>query len=156
VDSRSAPTGYVCKFQCSYIETDSRPLARRLACRVQVWHANLPDRLRVNTPIYLHCIRHRSRIRLQFCWCVCKRPYKALEKIKAFFYAHSVSNSDHENILCLKKSYFQLRQNSAKKQKTVYDFFVFPHSSFVFSIPLKNDRSRFYCICSLPVLSCYG
>jgi hypothetical protein len=49
--------------------------------------------------------------------------YKALEKVKAFFYAHSVSDADHENILSLVKSYFQLRQNSAKKQKTMYDFF---------------------------------
>src|SRR5215510_15007680 len=77
--------------------------------------------------------------------------YEALEKVKAFFYVQSVSNADRENILSLEKSYFQLRQNSAKKQKTMCDFFfvkkkwfpgfVFPHSSFVFSIPLKNDRS---------------
>jgi hypothetical protein len=35
-----------------------------------------PDRLHVNTPIYLHCIRRRSRTRtrLRFCRCVCKRP----------------------------------------------------------------------------------
>src|SRR5215510_14337326 len=50
--------------------------------------------------------------------------YEALEKVKAFFYAQSVSNADCENILSLKKSYFQLRQNSAKKQKTIYDFFL--------------------------------
>jgi hypothetical protein len=30
---------------------------------------------------------------------------------------------DRENIWSLEKSYFQLRQNSAKKQKTMYDFF---------------------------------
>jgi hypothetical protein len=86
--------------------------------------------------------------------------YKALEKVKVFFYAQSVSDADCENILhvSLEKSYFQLRQNSAKKKKTKYDFFcqkkwfhgliVFPHSSFVFSIPLKNDRSRFHCTCT--------
>jgi hypothetical protein len=55
--------------------------------------------------------------------------YEALEKVKAFFYAHSVTD-----ILGLQKSYFQLRQNSAKKQKTMYDFFVkrsgFPDQSF--------------------------
>jgi hypothetical protein len=50
--------------------------------------------------------------------------YEALEKVKAFVYAHSVTDADRENILRLEKSYFQLRQNSAKKQKTVYDFFV--------------------------------
>jgi hypothetical protein len=49
--------------------------------------------------------------------------YEALEKVKAFFYAHSVSDTDRENILSLEKSYFQLRKNSAKKQKTMYDFF---------------------------------
>jgi len=50
--------------------------------------------------------------------------YEALEKVRAFFYAHSVSDAERENILSLEKSYFQLRQNSAKKQKTIYDFFV--------------------------------
>jgi hypothetical protein len=38
-------------------------------------------------------------------------------------YAHSVTDADREHILDLEKSYFQLRQNSAKKQKTMYDFF---------------------------------
>jgi hypothetical protein len=47
----------------------------------------------------------------------------SLEKVKAFFYAHSVTDADRENILSLEKSYFQFRQNSAKKQKTMYDFF---------------------------------
>jgi hypothetical protein len=50
--------------------------------------------------------------------------YEALEKVKAFFYVHSVTDADCEHILGLEKSYFQLRQNSAKKQKTMYDFFV--------------------------------
>jgi hypothetical protein len=36
----------------------------------------------------------------------------------------SVTDADREHILGLKKSYFQLRQNSAKKQTTMYDFFV--------------------------------
>ena len=49
--------------------------------------------------------------------------YEALQKVKAFFYAQSGSNVDRENILSLEKSYFQLRQNSAKKQRTMYDFF---------------------------------
>jgi hypothetical protein len=52
------------------------------------------------------------------------RTYEALEKVKAFFYEHSVTDADREHILGLEKSYFQLRQNSAKKQKTMYDFFV--------------------------------
>jgi hypothetical protein len=55
--------------------------------------------------------------------------YEALEKVKAFFYAQSVSDADRENILSLEKSYFQLRQNSAKKQKTVYDFFCLKKKS---------------------------
>ena len=50
--------------------------------------------------------------------------YEALQKVKPFFYAQSGSDADHENILSLEKSYFQLRQNSAKKQRTVYDVFV--------------------------------
>jgi hypothetical protein len=43
--------------------------------------------------------------------------YEALQKVKAFFYAQS------ENILSLEKLFFQLRQNSAKKQRTMYYFF---------------------------------
>jgi hypothetical protein len=50
--------------------------------------------------------------------------YEALEKVRAFFYAHSVTDADRESIFGIKKSYFQLRQNSAMKQKTMYDFFV--------------------------------
>jgi hypothetical protein len=49
--------------------------------------------------------------------------YEALEKVRVFFYGHSVTDVDHEHILGLEKSYFQLRQNSAMKQKTMYDFF---------------------------------
>jgi hypothetical protein len=51
------------------------------------------------------------------------KTYEALEKVKAFFYAHSVTDADREHILGLEKSYFQLRHNSAKKQKAMYDFF---------------------------------
>jgi hypothetical protein len=47
----------------------------------------------------------------------------SLEKVKAFFYAHSVTDADREYILSLEKSYFQLRQNSAKKQNTMHDLF---------------------------------
>ena len=50
--------------------------------------------------------------------------YEALQKVKAFFYAQSGSDADRENILSLEKSYFKLTQNSAKKQRTMYDFFV--------------------------------
>jgi hypothetical protein len=50
--------------------------------------------------------------------------YAALEKVRAFFYAHSVTDADRERILGLEKSYLQMRQNSATKQKTMYDFFV--------------------------------
>jgi hypothetical protein len=49
--------------------------------------------------------------------------YEALEKVKPFFYAHSETDADREHTLGLEKSYFQLRQNSAKKQKKMYDFF---------------------------------
>jgi hypothetical protein len=58
-------------------------------------------------------------------WCqVLPRLNKALEKVKAFLYAHSVTDADCEHIFGLENSYFQLRQNSVKKQKTMYDFFV--------------------------------
>jgi hypothetical protein len=36
----------------------------------------------------------------------------------------SVTDAERENILGLENLYFQLRQNSAKKQKTMYDFFL--------------------------------
>jgi hypothetical protein len=83
--------------------------------------------------------------------------HEAGEKVKAFFYVHSVTDADHEHILGLEKSYFQLRQNSAKKQKIMYDIFLFkkkwfsglivsPHSSFVFSTTFKKNRSRIHCI----------
>jgi hypothetical protein len=49
--------------------------------------------------------------------------YEASEKVKAFFYEHSVTDADCEHTLGLEKSYFQLRHNSAKKQKTMYDYF---------------------------------
>jgi hypothetical protein len=49
--------------------------------------------------------------------------YEALEKVRVFVDAHSVTDADRERILGLEKSYFQLRQNSAMKQKTMYDFF---------------------------------
>ena len=52
------------------------------------------------------------------------KTYEALQKVKVFFYARSGSNADRENILSLEKLYFQLMQNSAKKQRTMYDFFV--------------------------------
>ena len=50
--------------------------------------------------------------------------YEALQKFKAFLKMHSGIDTDRENILSLEKSYFQLRQNSAKKQRTMYDFFL--------------------------------
>jgi len=52
------------------------------------------------------------------------KTYETLQKVKAAFFAQSGSDADRENILCLKKSYFQLRQNSAKKQRKMYKFFV--------------------------------
>jgi hypothetical protein len=50
------------------------------------------------------------------------KTYKALHKLKLFFYVQCGSNAGRENILSLEKLYFQLRQNSAKMQRTVYDF----------------------------------
>jgi hypothetical protein len=65
--------------------------------------------------------------------------YEALEKVKAFFYAQSVSDADRENILSLEKSYFQLRQNSAKKQKTIVSrIHRFPAFIVCFLHPLEK------------------
>jgi predicted RNA binding protein with dsRBD fold (UPF0201 family) len=49
--------------------------------------------------------------------------YEALQKVKAFLYVQSGRDADRENISSLEKSYFQLRQISAKKQRAMYDFF---------------------------------
>jgi hypothetical protein len=51
------------------------------------------------------------------------KTYEALQKVKAFFYTQCGSYTAPENTLSLEKSYFQLRQNSAKKQRTMYDIF---------------------------------
>jgi hypothetical protein len=74
---------------------------------------------------------------------------------------HCRTDADRENILSLEKSYFQLRQNSAKKQKTMYDFLVknvvfrincFPIFIVCFLHSIENDRSRFHCFWVL----CWG
>jgi hypothetical protein len=65
--------------------------------------------------------------------------YEALEKVKVFFYAHSVTDVDREHILGLKKSYFQLRQNSAKKQDSVR-LFLFKKVGFrIYRFPAFID-----------------
>jgi hypothetical protein len=48
--------------------------------------------------------------------------YEALQKVKAFFYAQSGSDTDCENILILEKSYFQLRKilPRSKGQRTTF------------------------------------
>jgi hypothetical protein len=51
------------------------------------------------------------------------KTYEALQKVKVLFYAQSGSDADRENILSLKKLYLNMRQTSAKKQRTMYDFF---------------------------------
>jgi hypothetical protein len=69
--------------------------------------------------------------------------YEALETVTAFFYAQSVSDADRENILSLEKAYFQLRQNSAKRQKTMYDFF------FVKNVVSRINRFPAFIVCFL-------
>jgi hypothetical protein len=77
--------------------------------------------------------------------------YEALEKVKAFFYAHSVTDTDREHILGLEKSEkfcHEAKDNVQLfliKKKWFSGFIVFTHASFVFSSPLKNDRSRVHC-----------
>jgi predicted RNA binding protein with dsRBD fold (UPF0201 family) len=70
--------------------------------------------------------------------------YEALEKVKALFYAQSVSDAARENILSLEKSYFQLRQNSAKKEKTMYNFFLFKKK-----VVSRIDRFPAFIVCFL-------
>jgi hypothetical protein len=65
-----------------------------------------------------------------------------LQKTRVARYAHSVTDADHEHILGLEKSYFQLRQNSAKKQKTMCDFFCLKKSGFP-DLPFEAFIDRF-------------
>jgi hypothetical protein len=74
---------------------------------------------------------------IQKCVNACKKrktgkelTFAELETVLFTWYQHSVTDADRENILSLEKSYFQLRQNSAKKQKTLYDFFCLKKSGF--------------------------
>jgi hypothetical protein len=67
----------------------------------------------------------------------------SLEKVKVFFYAHSVTDVDRENILSPEKSYFQLKQNSAKKQKTMYNLFLLKKVVF------RINRFPIFIVCFL-------
>jgi hypothetical protein len=50
--------------------------------------------------------------------------HEALMKVKSFFHAHSMSDSDHESVLGLEeKSYFELRCKVCTKQMSIKDFF---------------------------------
>jgi hypothetical protein len=49
--------------------------------------------------------------------------HEALMKVKSFFYAHSMSDSNCENVLGLEKSYFELRSKVCTKQMSMKDFF---------------------------------
>jgi hypothetical protein len=79
----------------------------------------------------LHAIILQSlHEQIQKCGNVCKKrktgkesTFAELEMVLFTWYQHSVTDADRENNLSLEKSYFQLRQNSAKKQKTMYNFF---------------------------------
>jgi hypothetical protein len=63
--------------------------------------------------------------------------YEALEKVNAFFYAHSVTDADHENILGLKKSYFQFLPRSKRQCTTFFvKKVVFP----IYRFPAFTDR----------------
>jgi hypothetical protein len=37
--------------------------------------------------------------------------HEALMEVRSFFYAHSTSDSGRESVLCLEKSYFELRRS---------------------------------------------
>jgi hypothetical protein len=50
--------------------------------------------------------------------------HEALMKVKSFFYAHSMRDSDRESVLGLEKSYFELRREVCTKQMSMKDFFT--------------------------------
>jgi hypothetical protein len=92
------------------------------------------------------------REQIQKCGNACKKrktgkelTFAELETVLFTWYQHSVTDTDREHILGLKKSYFQLRQNSAKKQKTMYDFLL---TKVVFQI----NRFPIFIICFLHFL----
>jgi hypothetical protein len=66
--------------------------------------------------------------------------YEALEKVKAFFYTQSVTDADREHILGFEKLYFQLRQNSAKKQRQCTTFSVKKVVFRIYRFPAFTDR----------------
>jgi hypothetical protein len=49
--------------------------------------------------------------------------HEMLMKVKSFFYAHSMSDSDHESVLGLEKSYFELKCKVCTKQMSIKDSF---------------------------------
>jgi hypothetical protein len=49
--------------------------------------------------------------------------HEALMKVKSFFYAHKMSDSDRKCVLGLEKSYFDLRSKFCTKQTSMKDFF---------------------------------
>jgi hypothetical protein len=49
--------------------------------------------------------------------------HEVLMNVKYFFYAHSTSDSDHDSVLGLEKSYFELRRKVCTKQMSIKDFF---------------------------------
>jgi hypothetical protein len=54
---------------------------------------------------------------------LCLALHEVLMKVKSFFYANSMSDSDRESVLGLEKSYFELRSKVYTKQTSIKDFF---------------------------------
>jgi hypothetical protein len=83
------------------------------------------------------------------------RVERLLEKVKAFFYALSVSDADRENILS-RKVIFSIEAKFCQEAKDNVRLFVLkkvvsrinrlPAFIVCFLHSLKTDRSRFYCI----------
>jgi hypothetical protein len=79
---------------------------------------------------------------------------EALDTVRVFFYAHSVTDADRERILGLEvifsieaKFCHEAKDNVRlfSLKKWFFGFFVFAHLSFVFSAPFKNEKSRVHC-----------
>jgi hypothetical protein len=69
--------------------------------------------------------------------------YEALEKVKAFFYAQSVSDADRENILSLEKSLFSIEAKFRQEAKDNVQLFLLK------KVVSRNHRFPAFIVCFL-------
>jgi hypothetical protein len=51
------------------------------------------------------------------------KAHEALMEVKSFVYAHSNSDGDHDSVLSLESSFFELRHKVSTKQLSITEFF---------------------------------